>query len=433
MNEPGPLPLFRREALEAQRTSWLGGIALSQPPQWWVFTVLAFVVGLTLVTLLTTASYVRRTRVIGHLVPTQGLIALSAPAAGNAMRVLVAEGERVAAGQVLIVLRSTRSTLINDDTVGALAATVAARRRSLDKALAANDRQHAAQTRGLQSQLADAQQEHARLLAELALRGRQLRLTQEITARWQSLFEQRYVSELQWQQQQSAWLAQQAEAESLRRQALAARRLAAQLRQSLAELPACRAASESGLQRERAGVERDGLELLANNEHAVRAPVAGQVAALLIKSGQSAQAGQFLASLLPGDGRLEAELLAPSRAIGFVAPGDQVRLRYQAFPFQKFGHQPGQVSVVGRSALGAEELKGFAQRLVQTEPLYRIAVRLERQAVHANGRQRAAAARHAAGGFDILRARRRRLYEWLFEPLYAIRANLLAQSATPSR
>lgn len=58
-----------------------------------------------------------------------------------------------------------------------------------------------------------------------------------------------------------------------------------------------------------------------------------------------------LVSPLPGDGRLEAELLVSSRAIGFIEPGDRVLLRYQAYPYQKFGHHLGEVARISRSAL----------------------------------------------------------------------------------
>ena len=33
--------LFRREAIEARRTAWLGGIVLGQPPRLWLLTVAA--------------------------------------------------------------------------------------------------------------------------------------------------------------------------------------------------------------------------------------------------------------------------------------------------------------------------------------------------------------------------------------------------------
>ncbi|CAN4280033.1 HlyD family secretion protein [Pseudoxanthomonas sp. LjRoot125] len=50
---------------------------------------------------------------------------------------------------------------------------------------------------------------------------------------------------------------------------------------------------------------------------------------------------------------MEAELLVLSRTIGFVEAGDPVLLRWQAVPYQKFGHQEGEVSAIIRSTPSA--------------------------------------------------------------------------------
>ncbi|WP_276523924.1 HlyD family efflux transporter periplasmic adaptor subunit, partial [Enterobacter hormaechei] len=86
------------------------------------------------------------------------------------------------------------------------------------------------------------------------------------------------------------------------------------------------------------------MENTARGRLAIVAPVSGIVATQQIKAGQAVQSGQPIVSVLPGDGRLEAELLVPSRAVGFIEPDDKVLLRYQAYPYQKFGHHEGRVS-----------------------------------------------------------------------------------------
>ena len=78
----------------------------------------------------------------------------------------------------------------------------------------------------------------------------------------------------------------------------------------------------------------------------------GLVANRLVEPGQAVQAGQPLVSLLPEGSVLQAQLLVPSRAIGFIEEGDRVLLRYQAYPYQKFGHHVGRVVRISRSALG---------------------------------------------------------------------------------
>lgn len=61
------------------------------------------------------------------------------------------------------------------------------------------------------------------------------------------------------------------------------------------------------------------MQTQVNGALVVTAPVAGVVATQMAKPGQAIQLGQPLLSVVPGDGHLEAELLVPSRAIGFIA------------------------------------------------------------------------------------------------------------------
>ena len=128
-----------------------------------------------------------------------------------------------------------------------------------------------------------------------------------------------------------------------------------------------------------------------------------------------------MASLLPADARLQAHLFAPSSAVGFVRQNQPVQLRYQAFPYQKFGHQAGVVAQVARSPLQGAELAGLPLQGgtgAGAEPLYRITVTLDRQTVAAYGQ-----AQPLSPGMqleaDVL-LDRRRLIEWLFEPVLGI-------------
>ena len=61
-------------------------------------------------------------------------------------------------------------------------------------------------------------------------------------------------------------------------------------------------------------------------------------------------------TLVPAGARLEARLFGPSRSIGFVRPGQRVLLRYEAYPYQKFGSYEGVVKSVSRTTVGPGEL-----------------------------------------------------------------------------
>ena len=58
-----------------------------------------------------------------------------------------------------------------------------------------------------------------------------------------------------------------------------------------------------------------------------------------------------LLDILPLKSPLQAVLLVPTRAIGFVRPGQKVRLLYEAFPFQRFGAYSGHVESVSKTIL----------------------------------------------------------------------------------
>ncbi|MEB0233304.1 HlyD family secretion protein, partial [Undibacterium sp. 10I3] len=54
--------------------------------------------------------------------------------------------------------------------------------------------------------------------------------------------------------------------------------------------------------------------------------------------------------------QLEVHLYAPSRTAGFVANGQQVLIRYQAYPYQKFGLQKGTVTDISDTPFAPNEL-----------------------------------------------------------------------------
>ena len=109
--------------------------------------------------------------------------------------------------------------------------------------------------------------------------------------------------------------------------------------------------------------------------------------------------------------------------IGFqFASGDEVLLRYQAFPYQKFGHHPGKIARISRSALGPADLGAPTGNPRSGEPLYRVTVALTRQDVLAYGQPEPLKPGMLLDA-EIL-SERRSLVEWIFEPLYSLKGKV---------
>ena len=182
---------------------------------------------------------------------------------------------------------------------------------------------------------------------------------------------------------------------------------------------------ENVLRRNAATLEQDLAENEARREILVRARQSGTVTAIAAILGQTVGTATSLASILPDGNKLEAEMYVPSRAIGFIKPGMTTLLRYQAFPYQKFGQHPARVREVATTSVRPEELVTSAAAMpgaAQSEPVYRIRLELDQQTVQAYG-----AAMPLRSGMLVdasVMLERRKLYEWVLEPLFSISGRL---------
>jgi membrane fusion protein len=112
-------------------------------------------------------------------------------------------------------------------------------------------------------------------------------------------------------------------------------------------------------------------------------------------------------------------------SIGFMHPGDRLNLRYDAFPYQEFGQAKGTILSISHGALTPSEVAGLTESRTD-DPLYQVLVNLDHQTVEVYGRpvNLLAGLKLEAG----IKVDRRRLIEWIFEPLLESGRNLLGES-----
>jgi membrane fusion protein len=108
----------------------------------------------------------------------------------------------------------------------------------------------------------------------------------------------------------------------------------------------------------------------------IRAPSDGVVTSIVAHPGQTISAGAPMLKIVPSHASMQAELLAPSSAVGFIREGGRVLMRYSAYPYQKFGGYLGTVAAVSDAAISAEEAKLFlgGAPTKQAGPFFRVIV-----------------------------------------------------------
>ena len=340
--------LFRPEVIEARRQAWLGGVQLIRPLSFSLLTACAAGAAVLVVAYLCLGEYTRKARVAGVLVPDRGVIRLLPQESGVVRERRVREGQSVKQGDVLFVLSVDRATA-SGDAQAAVQRSLTAKERSLQGALQQQADLAEVQAQTIDRQIADRRGELVQLDAEAKLHRQRLQLAQEALARLESLRSDNFISSAQVQAKSEEVLAVQAQLQGLERQRATQLREIGTLEAQRRELP-LRAQTIAGeLERDLAGVAQQSAETAARHEILVRAPTDGVLGAVLAEPGQSVSPAAAMASLVPADARLQAHLYAPSSALGFVRAEQPVLLRYQAYPYQKFGHQQGQVLAVSRT------------------------------------------------------------------------------------
>jgi membrane fusion protein len=418
-------PLFRKEALENRHPKWYGEIILIRPLSFTVLTTCAAAIALILLAFLFFGTYTKRSTILGQLTPNTGVIKVYAPQTGIIKEKKVLEGQAVKQGDVLFVLSSERQSSTQGDTQAKISRQVASRQQSLQDEMVKTRRLHQEEQANMHKRLAALENEARKILNQMDGQKNRMKLAQDAVNRAQELLAQHFISKEQLQQKQADLLDQEGRLQSLERDQLAIARELANQQADLAAAPLKQENQLAQIERLLASTGQELTESEARRSVTITAPESGIATALGVEAGQLVDASKVLVNLVPQRAQLLAELYAPSRSIGFIKPNDPVLVRYQAFPYQKFGHARGKVISVSRTALSSQEISGangINSGGANAEPMYRIMVQIEKQTIRAYGQNQSLQAGMLLDA-DVLQEKRR-LVEWVLEPLYSLTGKL---------
>lgn len=408
--------LFRREAVQHATRRLAGEVVLATPLS--VKTLGLFLSGVLFAAAVfaSLASYARKATVTGLLVPDQGMIRVTLQSPGTLQSIMVKEGDITKAGDRLAVVAMGAETLggnVGDVVAKGLSAEGAAARAKAQSVLAK------LQVEGEQSaiRLTKNKVELKQVTMQLELQQTRVDFAKQELARAEAAADKGFMSKFELNNRRSNTISQEQELANLRRQIATIEREAADIEARLASIPHEKAAAESEATTAEASLLQRSADAESRRSQFITAPVSGRVAALPVMPGQAIVAGSTIAVIVPEGSRIEAELLAPSRSIGFIKPGQEVKLILQAFPHQRFGTLAGTVRTVSSTVLAPNEV--VIQGLDIKEPVFRIRVALSRDAMQAYGESVALQPGMLVSAEVVFD--RRTLVQWLFDPIYAVR------------
>lgn len=406
----------------------MGRITLSQPVSSWLLTALASSFAVVVLIFLFICTYTRHESVQGQLIPSAGLLPVTARSAGTVTATMIHEGQAVTRDQALVELSGEINSVSRGQTqiavVGDLQAQLTELEALLENQKLLEDQQH----EGLTNRIAVLDKQLTEIDRQLSTQQEVTGITERRLEKLKPGVQEGTFSQVELEKYQAEALNGHAQLNILTRQRLDTEQQLKTAQDQLQQLPLTTEAQRNELRFRLSGINQSLAQNEAQRAVVLRAPRDGVVASIAIQNGQTVAAGQRLLSILPEGSLLQAELWLPSRAAGFLETGNRVILRYPAFPYQKFGQKGGRVLEISRSATGPSELTSLLGRTI-SEPLYRVLVELDQQTVSAYGREELLKPGMTLDA-DIL-LDRRRLIEWVLEPLYGVSGSL--QGLAPAK
>lgn len=405
--------LFRKEAVDHQKEHFFGDVLLVQPLSMTILSYVAAAIGVVILLFLFLGSYTPKQTVQGYLVPDKGLSKIVAPALLTVTDIRVSEDEAVKAGQTLLLGSTSHAQEGKDDIEVVVRNELLQSLEEIKKKRANELSLFKIETDRLQGQIVAAREEIEQLAQQKEILSERLQLAKTRSDKARQLLDAGNVSQASFEETYENWLSLQQQHDEMSRQISGKQSQLRSLEQDLEQLPFQQSSRLSDLDNAISDINQRIADLSSRHEVVLKAPFDGQITALQVYRGQSVTAGGLLLAVVPEGSVLHADLYVPTRAIGFVKPGQVVRLRYAAFPHEKFGIYSGAVISTSKTILLPSELP---IPVALNEPVYRVTVALDEQAIKAYKQTFSLQAGMLLEADIMLESRT--LIEWILSPLY---------------
>ncbi len=405
--------MFRPEALTQRLDRLSGDVAVAIPVAWQSIGTLILGGVAAALTFLSLASYSRVETATGSIIPDKGITVITPTRNGVIAEISVMDGQEVAAGNELAMIRAEEDSATGLSTAQQIEAAVGRQDASLAMQIDASNAAAQAQVLQLGAQRNGLSAEISQIQSQIVLQRDLIASAQKDVDRARIIAERGFVSLRDLQAREETLLSRQQGLSQLN-QSLASKRSAiSEAERSASQALAQAQVQNASLSASRAQVAQQAASTAGSRSYVLRAPLGGTVTAITARPGQPASPQIPLMTIVPSGSTLRAELALPSAAIGFVKIGQRVRLAIDAFPYQRFGTISGKVITIANSPVSQQAANGT------NIAVYPVTVALESTYVAAYGKREPLVPGMSLTARII--TEKQSLFEWLFEPLFAVR------------
>lgn len=363
--------LFRREALAAKRIRLEGEVLLIKPISAHAIIGILTLSMVGLVVLMTTGRYARTEQARGVLVTDLDLAKIVALRPGIVTRLAVAEGQLVRRGQLLASVNVDLQYAEGGSAIEEGLASLKEQQSIARNQVAVLHKRGTSERAALKAAVASAHAQSQNIRSQIENQRALVHSLESAFERYKPVAQKGYISQTQMDTREQQILTARQQLQQLQRQLLIADNTAQE-----ASINTIKSTTEEESQKNliySTSKELDAKrsQLKIQRSYIITAPLDGYISNLQTGIGKAVDANLPLLTVVPRKARLHANLFVLSRAIGFLRAGQEVRLLYDAFPYQRFGSFKGTVAAVSRTAIDGRQVD--APFRIE-EPVYKVSV-----------------------------------------------------------
>lgn len=420
--------VFRQEAAEYQRTKWAGKALLVAGMSPWFFFAISLLFIIIIISLFIFSSYTRRINVYGEIATFPRSVNIFSPQQGFISERFVKVGEVVKKGQRLYQIDVSRVTTSGKVSVNTRLA-VENQINHIDSIilkLQDNKRMTLKNLRAQKQQYKDAHQQSKKLL-DNARKG--VSFAQNNMHSYRDYQQRGLITKDQLSGQTYSFYQQQSLFQNLYSQFIQESLQITNLGSDLITRAADFDNQISQYQFQRNDLQRQLAEAEASGSLIVSAPTHGRLESLSVTSGQMINAGDSLAQLIPHEDTIYQLILwLPNSSAPYVSAGDAINIRYDAFPYEKFGQFPGRIDSIAYVPASVQEMSTYSSSPVHqgeapTASYYKVTVSLRGTDFHYQGKIMQLT--NGMRAQSTLFLEKRPLYQWMLSPFYDMKKSLM--------
>ena len=272
--------LFRKKALEYQRTSIYGNVLLTTPFTFKALTLLSLIFALLIALFLFFAQHSRKVNVSGHLVPNQGIIQVLATSRGIIKKTLVVDGQHVQTGDILFIVATEKYTdnnqIFNDEIKNELTKRIENTKIKIKNERLFYDNEMAKNTNQIKTTQLDIRQIRQQIIAQKKL----LELSHKQLRQHEVYFQKKLVLEEAVEIKKIAYLRAQTAHKEAQRLLLNKENELDNIERRAQQLPQERKNHLLDLENNLSQINQSFTEVQSSQAHIIRAPANGVIATI---------------------------------------------------------------------------------------------------------------------------------------------------------